>query len=337
MISGAFGRTLNNSPAIATFKAKIVKEAVKLFTDDLIDSSEGASDAIIRLRDTVMALPETPLDDTDVEKEGEALYMLMSGILTGANDSKHAGKAIGMLVEGLARHPQISTDDIAETAKALLSNSGLPITDKLVEDIVEKLNASISKPVGEGTFPDFCDATYTTAITLSGIANGEEGTEGFKTLITSPPEVLESVKDTVTSDLLTELGIEESGSKVISVIDSVFDAMIEADLSKEEAEKEAEALNQIIAVVSDVSSFENMTEEGLEERAEALIDVCANSIVVEKTLQNLTEGGTSDPTGLFSDLGSEAKNEIENKIDEYISENGESAALSALMLFMGIK
>ena len=336
MVSVAFGRTLNYSPAIAAFKAKVVKEAVSLFTDDLINSGEGASGAIIRLRDAVMALPETPLSDADAEKEGEALYMLMSGVLTGVNDSKHAGKAIGMLVEGLARHPQISTDDIVETAKALLSKSGLPITEKLVGSIREKLNESISKPIGEGTFPDFCDATFTTAITLSGVASGEGGTEGFKTLITSKPEVLEAVKDTVTSDLLTDLGLGQSGSALITVIDSVFDAIIEADLSDEEAQKEAEALNQIIAVVSDVGRLGTMTEEALEERTEALIDACANSVVVEKTLQNLTEGGKSDPTGLFSGLNSGVKNEIESKIDEYISENGESAGLSALKLFVGI-
>ena len=236
----------------------------------------------------------------------------------------------------MARHPQISTDDIVETAKALLSKSGLPITDTLVESIREKLNESISKPVGEGVFPEFCDALFTTAMTLSSVSNGEGGTEGFKALITASPEVLEAVKDTVTSDLLTGLGIDESGSKVISVIDSVFDAIIEADLSDEEAQKEAEALNQIITVVSDVGSLGTMTEEALEERAEALIDACANSIVVEKTLQNLTEGGKSDPTGLFSGLNSGVKNEIESKIDEYISENGESAGLSALKLFVGI-
>ena len=117
---------------------------------------------------------------------------------------------------------------------------------------------------------------------------------------------------------------------------SVFDAIIEADLSDEEAQKEAEALNQIITVVSDVGSLGSMTEEALEERTEALIDACANSVVVEKTLQNLTEGGKSDPTGLFSGLNSGVKNEIESKIDEYISENGESAGLSALKLFVGI-
>jgi hypothetical protein len=337
MVSGAFGKTFNNSPAIAAFKTKIVKEAVSIFVDDLLESGEENNEAIIKLKDTVMNLPESPLSVTDATKEGEALYMFMSGILTGINDGKHAGKAIGMLIEGMARHPQINTDELIETAKALLSRNGLPATDKLTENIRAKLNESVDQPVGKGTFPDFCDAAFTTATTLSSVVNGEGGAEGFKTLITSSPEALETVKNTVTTELLNEIGMSEQSEKVTDIITSVFDAMIEADLSEEEAEKEAEALNQIMSLVSDVTNSETVTDEAVKERADALIEACAGSVVVEKTLTNLTEGGKTDPMGIFSDLGSEAKSEIKNKIDSYISENGESSTLSALKLFIGIK
>ena len=337
MISTAFGRTFNHSPAIATFKTKIVKEAVSVFVEELIENNGDETGAITKFRDTVMALPEAPLSADEAKKEGEALYMFLSGIMTGINDSKHAGKAIGMFIEGMARHPEIDTDEVIETAKALLSKNGLPGTEKIVESIKTKLNDSVSKPVGQGTFPDFCDAAFTTATTLSNIASGEGGTEGFKTLITSSPEVLETVKDTVTTDLLEEIGMGEESEKVNDVINSVFDAMIEVELTEDEAEKEAAALNEIMSMVSDVTSSETITEEAVKERADALIDTVASSKVVEKTLENLTEGNVSDPTGLFSELDDDAKAEITDKINSYISENGENATLEALKLFMGLK
>lgn len=336
MISEAFGNTFNNSPAIAIFKTKVLKEVVTIFVDDLLDNEQSDVETLTKLRDSITELPEAPLNAVDAKKEGEALYMFLSGVLTGVNDSKHAGKAIGMLIEGMARHPLIDTDEVMDTAQAFLSKSGLPSTGKLADNIRAKLNESVSQPVGKGTFPDFCDAAFTTATTLGNIANGEGGTEGFKTLITSSPEVLETVKDSVSTDLLEEIGMGENSEKVNDVINSVFDAMIEVDLTEEEAEKEAEALNEIMEMVSDVTSSETITEEAVRERADELIETVANSVVVEKTLENLTNGEVSDPTGLFSELDEETKTEISDKIDSYIAENGDNATLEALKLFMGL-
>ena len=337
MISEAFGKTFNNSPAIAAFKTRVVKTVVSTFIDDIIDQESDETGALAKFRDSIMSLPESPLNVIDAKKEGEALYMFLSGVLTGVNDSKHAGKAIGMIIEGMARHPMIDTDEVIDTAQSFLSKSGIPSTERLAGNIKAKLNESVSKPVGQGTFPDFCDAAFTTATTLGNIANGEAGTEGFKNLITSAPEVLETVKDSVSTELLEEIGMGESSEKVSNVIDSVFDAMIDVELTEEEVEKEAEALNEIMSMVSDVTSSETVTEEAVRERADELIETVANSVVVEKTLENLTEGNVSDPTGLFSELDNETKNEIADKIDSYISQNGENATLEALKLFMGLK
>lgn len=328
MMSEAFGNTFNHSPAISTLKSRIIKALVSELTKEI---GEG-DPAVKELTDAISSISESPLKGEAAKKEGESLYMIMSGMLTLSNKD-HQGKAIGLMIEGLARHPSVGTDKVAGAADALLSESGMSGATTLTDSIKDKLAASVTKPVGESTFPDFCDTAFTAANALGDVASGKGGVEGLKNLMTSDPDALRDVKDTVSDELLSELGMGKESEKVSSVIDAVFDAIIDSKLSDDEAEKEAKALNELLSAVNGITDGNS---DSVAARSEELIGLCADSVVIKNTLDNLNEEGKSDPTGLFADLDNDAKSEISSKIDTYVAENGENATLEALKLFMGI-
>ena len=328
MMSEALGRSFNHSPSIAAFKSRIMRALVTELTKEL-----GEDDPAIKgLTDAIAGIPEAPLQGEAAKKEGESLYMIMSGMLT-ISDKTHSGKAIGLIIEGLARHPSVGVDKVADAADSLLSESGMAGVSTLTNTIKEKLNASVNKPITESTFPDFCDTAFNAANALGDVASGKGGVEGLKNLMSANPEILLEVKNTVSDELLAELGMGKEGEKLNTVIDAVFDAIIDADLNEEEAEKEAKALNELLSAVTDVSDGNT---DAIVSRSEELIDLCADSVVIKNTLDGLNEEGKSDPTGLFTDLGDDAKAEISEKIDSYVAENGANETLNALKLFMGI-
>lgn len=327
MMSEAFGETFNHSPSIAALKSRVVKALVSELTKEL-----GEDDpAIKELTDAISSIPEAPLKGDAAKKEGEALYMIMSGMLT-ASDKDHSGKAVGLMIEGLARHPSVGVDKVANAADSLLSESGMSGASTLTQSIKDKLNDSVNKPVNESTFPDFCDTAVNTAAALGDIASGENGEESLKNLISSSPEALESVRDVLSDELLKEMGVGEESEKITDVVDAIFDSIIEAELTDEQAEREAAALNELLAIVTS-----DKTGDTVRERADELIGVCADSVLINKTLDSLTASGKSDPMGLFGSLTSEAKVEIGDKIDGYVAENGANETLEDLKLFIGVK
>ena len=158
----------------------------------------------------------------------------------------------------------------------------------------------------------------------------------MKTIISADPEVIKTMKSALSENLLGGEEMGEMGEVITNVVDVVFDSLIELKLEGKEAEKEAEALCGMMSVL--VNVVKNPSESAsLEESADELIRCCAESKILENTLEALTEGGQSDPTGIFSELGDEVKDGLKDKIDSYISENGSSDTLDALKLFMGIQ
>lgn len=325
--SKAFGKTFNHSDAISAFKSKIIKTIVFDITDEYISEGKDENGAIKALRDSADAIPEIPLNEADAIREGSSLYMIMCGILT-MSDNSNYGMAFGMLIEGLARHPLIGVDKVTGIADALLSASGMAGASSLKQSIFDRLSEAVEKPVGESSFPEFCDTAFKTASALTDIANGNDGTKSLETLITAKPDVIEAFKETLSDELWAELGMNSESQSINMVIDSVLNAIIEANLSEEEANREAKALNTLLYVVTSDNAGNAVTE-----RADELIGLCAKSVIIEKALSELTEGGKSDPAGLFDSLSDNAKKNIGNKIDSY----GESSALSGLKLFIGIK
>ncbi len=336
--SQTFGNALNHSSSISGFKSKVIKDLVNSLSDDIISGGNDENGAVAALRDAISGMPEAPLSAGDAAKEGEAIYLLLSGAVSGASEGSNQGQSLGMIIEGLARHPSVGVDKVVDAAGALISGSGMTVSDKLMESIESNLRSSLEMPVGESTFPEYCATAFNTIDALGGIADGNTDTESLKNLITATPESLEAVKESVSSDLMTELGMSQEQSETMQkIIDTTFDAIIGASCTEEEAEKEAEALGNILGILTDVSEApENADEVFTDEVVDDIIDNCVNSKVINSVISELTKDEESDPLDVFGEMDDATKDVIENKIDEYISENGESEVLDALKLLMGI-
>ena len=336
-VAGAFGSTLNNSTALSTFKSKIIKDLVNTLSDDIIKDGKDTTGAVAALRDKIAAIPEGPLSEEDARKEGEAIYLLITGALTTSANEKNTGLGLGLMLEGLGRHPMIGVETIVDAAETIVTESGIPVTDKLIQNIEDKLNESVSKPLGDSNFSDFCDTAFDAVDAISGITEGNTNPESLKELVSADAEVLEMVKDSVTADLMTEIGMTEDQSEAMqNVVESVFDAIIEVGCDGEKAEKEAEAIGSVLEIVTKATDKPEEAEKIFDEKSDEIIEIVAGSEIVEKALTSLSENGEQDPLDIFGELDEDVKKDLGDKINGYIEENGENAALDALKSFIGI-
>ena len=346
-VAKAFGNTLNHSAALATFKSKLLTTAVDSFTSEIIESGKDKDGSVKTLCDAISAIPTEPMGKEDSKKEGEAFYLLMSGIVTSSNE-KTQMMGLGMMLEGLARHPKVGVDTVMNAAGTIMENSGTKLSDTLLNKLEENLRTSIGKPLSENFFGKYCNTAFTTIDAFSGIAGGnkdengkDSSKESLKNLITSDKEALEAVKDTVSSDLMADMGIDDKHADTFKdVIDATFDSIIDSNVSEEEAEKEAEALGNILGTVTDITENPENTDDAVKEYATEVIDEILDCKVASGMIQKLTSSGKSDPLGLFGDLTDDAKADVNETIDQYIAEaktEDEIAILEAFKLFVGIK
>lgn len=333
--SKAFGNTFNHSDEIAAFKSRLIKDIFTAMTDEIIEGGKDKNGAVAALKNAILAMPESRYGKDDAQKEGESLFMITSGLVQMKDENK-TGMAMGYMIEGLARHPAIGAEVVMNAAGAFLSESGAS-GEQLLDKIGEKLEEAVTKPVGQSKFPEFVDTAFDTVGALGDIQSGNADSDSIKDLITAEPEAVESMKDVLSEDILKEVGMGDMSEKMNTVLDAIFDSIITSDFSEEEAEKEAEALFEMMSVLIDVAGNPEGTASAIESKADDMIKYCAESVILENTLINLTKDGQSDPMGMFSGLDSTAKNEIEGKIDSYIAENGESSSLNALKQFIGLK
>ena len=159
-------------------------------------------------------------------------------------------------------------------------------------------------------------------------------------LITSDKDALAAVKDTVTSDIVQDMGVGEDYADAFKgVIDATFDSIIETDCPEEDVEKEADALGNVLGAVTEITTNPENTDDVVKEYATEIIDECLESKIVSKMILNVTSKGNPDPLKLFKDLTSDAKETVGETIDEYIA-NAETEEdvkiLKAFKIFVGI-
>lgn len=343
-VSKAFGNTLNHSTALATFKSKLLNTVVDSFTKEIIDEGKDKDGSVKALCDAIATIPTEPMNKDDAKKEGESFYLLMSGLVTSSNKKTQA-MGLGMMLEGLARHPMIGTEKVMDAAGAIMENSGTKLSDALLSKMEENLLLSVNKPIGENSFGKYCNTAFITIDAFGNIAggkdDGEGGKESLKDLITSDKEALEAVKDTVSSDIMADLGIDDKNADAFKdVIDATFDSIINTDIPDEEAEKEAEALENILGTVTDVTENPENTDDIVKEYTTEIIDECLDSKILSGMIRNLTKKGKPDPLGLFTELTDDAKDTVEETLDGYIADattEDEKALLEAFKIFVGIK
>ncbi len=345
-VAKAFGNTLNHSAALATFKSNLLNTVVDSFSKEIIDGGKDKDGKVKALCDAIAAIPTEPMNKENAKKEGESFYLLMSGIVTSSNE-KTKMMGLGMMLEGLARHPMVGVDKVMDAAGTIMENSGTKLSDSLINKMEDNLRISISKPIGENSFGKYCNTAFTTIDAFSGITGGgssedkEASKESLKNLITADKESLEAVKDTVSSDLMADMGIDDKHADAFKdVIDATFDSIIESDISEEEAEKEAEALGNIIGAVTEVTDNPEETDDVVKEYTTEVLNEVLDCKIATGMIQKLASKGKPDPLGLFEDLTDDAKVSVEETIDEYIAAaktEDEIAALEAFKIFVGIK
>ena len=78
----------------------------------------------------------------EAKKEGEAFYLLITGIVASSDDKTQA-MGLGMMIEGLARHPRVGVETVMDAAGAIMESSGLEMSDSLLGKM-EVMAAEIS-------------------------------------------------------------------------------------------------------------------------------------------------------------------------------------------------
>ncbi len=343
--SKAFGNTLNHSKALTTLKSNLLNSVVDSFSKKIIDQGKDESGSVQALCDAIKAIPAEPMNKKDAKKEGESFYLLVSGLSLSSKE-KTAAMGLGMMLEGLARHPMIGSEKVMNAAGIIMENSGTKLSETLLAKMKENLTLSISKPIGESSFGNYCNTAFITLEAFEGISDREpiEGekpsNESLKNLITADKESLIAVKDTVSSDLMADIGIDKEHADTFKgVVDATFDAIIGSNCTEEEAQKEADALGSVLEVVTGVTQNPENTTDIVREYTIEIVEECLESKIVTEMILDLTEDGRTDPFGLFVGMPEEDKASIEKTIDEYIA-NAETAervaALEAYKLFVGI-
>ena len=347
MISNAFGSTLNHSSSLATFKSNLLKTVSDSFAKKIIEDGKDENGAVQALCDAIAAIPTEPLSKKEAAKEGEAFYLIMTGVIS-SSDEKNVGAGVGMMLEGLARHPMIGPDTVIDAAGAIMKNANFDVSDSLLVKLKENLLSSLEKPIGDATFGKYCGAAFNTIDAFSGIMKDEaseddkkSSNESLKNLILSDKGSLGAVKDTVSSDLMEDMGIGSNHSDAFKEIaDATFDAIIGSNCTEEEAEKEAEALGSVLETITNVTQNPEESTSIIKEYTVEIVNECLDSKIVTEMIIDLTKNGRTDPFGLFKGMPESDMAEIEDTIDRYI-ESAESAekiaALEAYKLFVGIK
>ncbi len=349
MISDAFGSAFNHSSSLATFKSNLLKTVSDTFAKKIIESGKDENGAVQALCDAIAAIPNEPLSKEEAAKEGEAFYLIMMGVMS-SSDEKNVGAGVGMMLEGLARHPMIGPDTVIDAAGAIMENADIEVSDSLLAKFKENLLSSLEKPVGEATFGKYCDTAFTTMDAFSGLMKDKDdaseddknsSNESLKELILADKGSLGAVKDTVSSDLMVDMGIDSNHSDTFKEIaDATFDAIIGSNCTEEEAEKEAEALGSVLETITEVTQNPEESTSIIKEYTIEIVNECLDSKIVTEMIIDLTENGRTDPFGLFKGMPESDMTEIEDTIDEYIADaesDEKIAALEAYKLFVGIK
>ncbi len=364
VMTEAFGDTLNHSTALATFKSKMLNTLVDTLSKDILNEGKDKDGSVKALCDAIASIPTEPLNDADAKKEGESFYLIVSGAVTSSN-KKSSAKGLGMLLEGLARHPKVGVDKVMDAAGTILGEAGMNLSNSLLDKMELNLVQSVNKPIALHSFGNYCQTAFKAADALSNLAGitGESGNnsgsgssggnndankedakeqakESLKDLIVADKESLEAVKDTVSTDLMEDLGIEKEYAETFkNVVDVTFDAIIDEECTEEEAEKEAEALSGILGAVTELTGDPDAAEEKINEQANEIIEQCLESKVVTNMVEKLTQEGESDPLGIFEELAPDVKETVENTINDYMAKaetEEERAALEAYKLFVGL-
>lgn len=333
---------LNSTESLAKWKANIINGAIDTVLESVASNSEDPAATVAELKEILGTVSETPLSKEEQKAEGDALHLLLNALTT-AGDEDTSMKMMGDIIEGLARHPSFGVDKVTQITDKLMESTGMGGGGAISGAIGDALNDAVSKPVGESGFGDFTQATVDATDALQGITNGDTDPAAMEKLLNTDADTLLKVKDTLSSDLLSELGLDAAtAAKAKRLFDTLFETIAESDFSENETKEEATALSYALSTMTAAGGKETDELTDVIPEPSVLLDNYLASDVLTETMNKLTANGESDPLDLFDSLGKNAKKEMANLIkDTHAKRVGADASvtekLSDLATFLGIE
>ena len=333
---------LNSTESLAKWKANIINGAIDTVLESVASNSEDPAATVAELKEILGTVSETPLSKEEQKAEGDALHLLLNALTT-AGDEDTSMKMMGDVIEGLARHPSFGVDKVTQITDKLMESTGMGGGGAISGAIGDALNDAVSKPVGESGFGDFTQATVDATDALQGITNGDTDPAAMEKLLNTDADTLLKVKDTLSSDLLSELGLDAAtAAKAKRLFDTLFETIAESDFSENETKEEATALSYALSTMTAAGGKETDELTDVIPEPSVLLDNYLASDVLTETMNKLTANGESDPLDLFDSLGKNAKKEMANLIkDTHAKRVGADASvtekLSDLATFLGIE
>ena len=333
---------LNSTESLAKWKANIINGAIDTVLESVASNSEDPAATVAELKEILGTVSETPLSKEEQKAEGDALHLLLNALTT-AGDEDTSMKMMGDVIEGLARHPSFGVDKVTQITDKLMESTGMGGGGAISGAIGDALNDAVSKPVGESGFGDFTQATVDATDALQGITNGDTDPAAMEKLLNTDADALLKVKDTLSSDLLSELGLDAAtAAKAKRLFDTLFETIAESDFSENETKEEATALSYALSTMTAAGGKETDELTDVIPDPSVLLDNYLASDVLTETMNKLTANGESDPLDLFDSLGKNAKKEMANLIkDTHAKRVGADASvtetLSDLATFLGIE
>ncbi len=332
---------LNSSESLAKWKANIINGAIDSVLESVASNSEDPEATVAELKEILGTVSEAPLNGEEQKAEGDALHLILNA-LTSAGDEENSMKMMGDVIEGLARHPSFGVDKVTQIADKLMESSGMG-SGAISGAIGDALTDAVSKPVGESGFGDFTQATVDATDALQGITSGDTDPASVEKLLKTDANTLLQVKDTLSAELLSEMGLDAAtAAKVESLFGTLFETIAASTFTDAEAKEEAQALSYALSTMTAAGGKEADELTDVIPEPSVLLDNYLASDVLTKTMDKMTANGESDPLDLFDSLGKNAKKDMANLIkDAHAQHIGTDASvtdkLSDLATFLGIE
>ncbi len=335
--SRSLAAALNRTESLAEFKASLVEYAVGLATDSAISALSLSADTVGEIRSIIGTIPKAPLSEKEIGQEGDALYLILVTLLE--RDSSDPGRKMGNLIEGLSRHPYFGVEKASAIARLLLNSQTVPVGDTIADNILDTLQDSVSKPVGESEFGDFTSAAYSAASVMQELAEGSVGPEPIEALLRSDPDALTQIGNTLKEEIAASgNGADDASEKITQLFSALPETVAGQELSDEKIREEASALSEILSAGTGIADPAQSLADG-KITPDELIDTCLRSDILIGTLSSLIASDGPDPLSLRSSLSEEEARELTDLIrNKAASADAETAAkLETVADFLGLR
>ena len=286
-----------------------------------------------------------PLTGDEIKEEARSFRMILSAAASMTEGKEETSANAADLIEGLARHPLIGPEKTVEVISDLLVTQEDSALQKIasgssLDGVKDALRKSVS---GEnGSFRSYLGAAEDAANALSEVGKEDADPAAIEKLLGTDPDVLLTMKDCVTSDLLIACGTpEELAEKSEGMVGILFEEMAEASGKGTDTAKESAAILEVLNLLQSADGSEAQTLTDVIPDPEGLFDRVISSEVltgtVSRVIRDENGASVSDPLGCFGTMTDDAKNELKDRLEKYGADKPETTdRIEELKQFFGL-